>query len=151
MQGHMVGTGLKVAVVSTRWNDFMGGKLTEGAQDTLIRHGVAEKDIDHVIVPGCFEIPLVAKRLAESGKYQAVVCLGVLIRGSTIHFDLIAAEAAKGLTSASLSSGVPVTFGIITTETIEQAIERCGCKAGNKGAEAASAAIEMANLMKELP
>lgn len=151
MEGHLVGTGLKIAVVSTRWNDFMGSKLTAGAEDTLIRHGVDGKDVHHVVVPGCFEIPLVAKRLAESGKYHAVICLGVLIRGATIHFELIAGEAAKGLISASFSSGVPVTFGIITTDTIEQAIERCGCKAGNKGAEAALAAIEMANLLKELP
>ncbi len=151
MQGHLVGTGLKIAVVSTRWNDFMGSKLTAGAEDALVRHGVDRKDVHHVVVPGCFEIPLVAKRLAESGKYDAVVCLGVLIRGATIHFDLIAAEAAKGLITASLSSGVPVTFGIITTENIEQAIERSGCKAGNKGAEAAVAAVEMANLLKELP
>ncbi|CAM2068361.1 6,7-dimethyl-8-ribityllumazine synthase [Sulfidibacter corallicola] len=150
-EGNLVGSGLKVAIVSARWNDFMGGKLLGGAKDGLIRHGVDAAAIDVVMVPGCFEIPLVAKRLADSGKYDAVVCLGVLIRGSTIHFDLIAGEAAKGLITASLGSGVPVTFGIITTENIEQAIERCGSKAGNKGVEAAVAAIEMANLLKALP
>ena len=150
-EGNLVGSGLKVAIVSARWNDFMGGKLLSGAKDGLIRHGVDAAAIDVIMVPGCFEIPLVAKRLADSGKYDAVVCLGVLIRGSTIHFDLIAGEAAKGLITASLGSGVPVTFGIITTENIEQAIERCGSKAGNKGVEAAVAAIEMANLLKALP
>lgn len=150
-EGNMIGTGLKIAIVSARWNDFMGGKLVEGAKDALLRHGVQEADIDLILVPGSFELPMVAARLARSGRYDAIVCLGVLIRGGTIHFDLIAAEATKGIATAAIQSNVPVTFGVITTESIEQAIERCGSKAGNKGVEAALAAIEMANLYKQLP
>ena len=150
-EGHLVGTGLKMAIVAARWNDFMGGKLLEGAKDALLRHGVADADIDTALVPGSFELPLVADKLAASGRYDAVICLGVLIRGGTIHFDLIAAEATKGVATSSMRHGVPITFGIITTETIEQAIERCGSKAGNKGVEAAVAAIECANLLKALP
>jgi len=150
-EGNYVGSGLKVAIVSARWNDFMGGKLLDGARDALIRHGVSDSDIDVAMVPGSFELPLIADKLAASGRYHAVICLGVLIRGGTIHFDLIAAEATKGVATASMKHGVPITFGIITTETIEQAIERCGSKAGNKGVEAAVAAIEMANLLKSLP
>ena len=147
-EGNLIGTGLKIAIVHARWNGFLGCKLLEGAQDALIRHGVGEADIDLARVPGSFEIPLIAKKLAASGKYHAVICLGVLIRGGTAHFDLIAAEATKGIGAASLDTGVPITFGVITTENIEQAIERCGSKAGNKGVEAAVAAIEMANLCK---
>ncbi len=150
-EGNMIGTGLKIAIAAARWNDFMGGKLVEGAKDALLRHGVDEADIDLILVPGSFELPMVATRLARSGRYDAVVCLGVLIRGGTIHFDLIAAEATKGIASAAIQTNVPVTFGVITTESIEQAIERCGSKAGNKGVEAALAAIEMANLYKQLP
>ncbi len=149
--GNLIGTGLKVAVVTTRFNDFMGSKLLGGAMDTLTRHGVNCEDIDTATVPGCFEVPLVAKRLAGSGKYDAVVCLGVLIRGGTIHFDLIASEVTKGIAAVSLETEVPVTFGVITTENMEQAIERSGSKAGNKGCEAAAAAIEMANLMRAIP
>ena len=150
-EGNLVGSGLKLAIACARWNDFMGSKLLDGAKDALLRHGVKEDDIDIALVPGCFELPMVAKRLADAKKYDAVICLGVLIRGGTIHFDLIASEATKGVANASLNSNVPVTFGIITTESIEQAIERCGSKAGNKGVEAAVAAIEMANLYKTLP
>ncbi len=150
-EGNMIGTGLKFAIAAARWNDFMGGKLVEGAKDALLRHGVQADDIDLVLVPGSFELPMAAARLARSGRYDGVICLGVLIRGGTIHFDLIAAEATKGIASAALQSNVPVTFGVITTESIEQAIERCGSKAGNKGVEAALAAIEMANLYKQLP
>ncbi|MCL4139735.1 UNVERIFIED_CONTAM: hypothetical protein GTU68_005951 [Idotea baltica] len=128
----------------------MGKQMLAGAKDALIRHDVADNNITVVIVPGCFEIPLAAKKMADSGKYDAVVCLGVLIRGGTIHFDLIASEASKGIGSAATSSGVPCSLGVITTETVEQAIERAGCKAGNKGEEAALAAIEMANLLKQL-
>jgi len=149
-EGKLTGTGLKIGIVATRWNDFMGEKLLDGALDILHRHDVAEKNISIAMVPGCFEIPLAAKAMADSGKYDAVVCLGVLIRGGTIHFDLIASEATKGIGQAALNSGIPVTFGVITTETIEQAIERCGSKAGNKGEEAALAAIEMANLLKQI-
>lgn len=150
IEGSLIGTNLKIGIITTRWNDFMGDKLLAGALDALKRHDVLESNITTVTVPGCFEIPLVANTMAKSGKYDAVVCLGVLIRGGTIHFDLIASEATKGIGQAAVQSGVPVTLGVITTETIEQAIERSGSKAGNKGEEAALAAIEMANLLKNL-
>ena len=150
IEGKLIGTGLKIGIVATRWNDFMGKQMLAGAQDALIRHDVAGDDITIAIVPGCFEIPLAAKKMAESGKYDALVCLGVLIRGGTIHFDLIASEASKGIGNAASVSGIPCALGVITTETIEQAIERSGSKAGNKGEEAALAAIEMANLLKQL-
>ncbi len=148
--GNVVGTGLKIGLVASRRNDFMGSRLLEGAKDALIRHGVAEEDIDVALVPGSFELPLVAQKMAQSGRYDAVVCLGVVIRGATPHFDYIAGEAAKGIAQASWQSGIPVTFGVITSDTIEQAIERAGSKAGNKGVEAALAAIEMANLLRRL-
>jgi 6,7-dimethyl-8-ribityllumazine synthase len=150
IEGKLVGTGLKIGIVTCRWNDFMGQRMLVGAEDALIRHDVDESNITTVIVPGSFEIPLAAKKMAESGRYDALVCLGVLIRGGTIHFDLIASEATKGIGHVAWETGVPATFGIITTENMEQAIERSGSKAGNKGAEAAIAAIEMANLMKQL-
>lgn len=150
IEGTLIGTGLKIAIIATRWNDFMGHRMLSGAQDALVRHGVNDNDITVITIPGCYEIPLTAKRVADSGKYDAVVCLGVLIRGGTIHFDLIASEATKGINSAALSANIPVTFGVITTENIEQAIERSGSKAGNKGEEAALAAIEMANVLKQL-
>ena len=150
IEGKLIGTGLKIGIVATRWNDFMGKQMLAGAQDALIRHDVADDDITIAIVPGCFEIPLAAKKMAKSGKYDALVCLGVLIRGGTIHFDLIASEASKGIGNAASVSGIPCALGVITTETIEQAIERSGSKAGNKGEEAALAAIEMANLLKQL-
>lgn len=150
IEGNLIGTDLKVGIVATRWNDFMGKQMLAGAKDALIRHGVPDDNITVAVVPGCFEIPLAAKKMAESGKYDAVICLGVLIRGGTIHFDLIASEASKGISSAATLSGVPCTLGVITTETVEQAIERSGSKAGNKGEEAALAAIEMANLVRQL-
>ena len=149
-EGKLIGTGLKVGIVIARWNDFMGERLLEGAKNTLIRHDIAEADIDIAYVPGSFEIPVVAQKLAKSQRYDAVICLGVLIRGSTAHFDYIANQAGAGIAQASWQSGIPGTFGVITTETIEQAIERSGSKAGNKGAEAAAVAIEMANLLKQL-
>ena len=149
-EGKLIGTGLKFGIVISRWNDFMGSKLLEGAKDALIRHDVAEADIDIVYVPGSFEIPLAAQKMASGQRYDAVICLGVLIRGSTPHFDYIASEASKGIAQTSWQSGIPVTFGVITTENIEQAIERSGSKAGNKGVEAAMAAIEMANLLKQM-
>ncbi|MCB1042171.1 MAG: 6,7-dimethyl-8-ribityllumazine synthase [Acidobacteria bacterium] len=148
--GNYIGNGLRIGIVQARFNDFISGKLLEGAVDCLIRHGVDESRIDVVQVPGSFEIPLAAKTLVAKGGYNAVVCLGALIRGGTIHFDLIASEVTKGIAQVTHESGVPVTFGVLTTETIEQAVERAGTKAGNKGAEAALAAIEMANLMKSL-
>lgn len=149
--GHLVGTDLKIGIIAGRFNDFITSKLVEGATDALSRHGVAAEHIDTAWVPGAFEIPLIAKKMAASGKYDAVVTLGTVIRGATPHFDYVCGEAAKGVSHASLETGVPVTFGVLTTETIEQAIERAGTKAGNKGAEAAVTAIEMANLMKVLP
>ncbi|MRX71060.1 6,7-dimethyl-8-ribityllumazine synthase [Bacillus lacus] len=150
IEGNLVASGLRTAIVVSRFNEFITSKLLGGAQDALIRHGAAEGDIDVIWVPGAFEIPLIAKKLAESGKYDAVVTLGTVIRGSTTHYDYVCNEAAKGISAASLSTGVPVIFGIVTTENIEQAIERSGTKAGNKGWEAAVSAIEMANLLKAL-
>lgn len=150
IEGNLIGSGLKIGIISARWNDFMGQRMLEGAKDALLRHDVADADITVAMVPGSFEIPLAAKKMAESGQYDALVCLGVLIRGGTIHFELIAGEATKGIGNVSMQTGVPVAFGVITTENMEQAIERAGSKAGNKGAEAALAAIEMANLLKAL-
>jgi 6,7-dimethyl-8-ribityllumazine synthase len=148
-EGNLVGTGLKVGIVVGRFNEFITSKLLGGAQDALKRHGVEENQVDVAWVPGAFEIPLVAKRMADSGNYDAVITLGTVIRGSTPHFDYVCNEAAKGVSQASMQSGIPVIFGVLTTETIEQAIERAGTKAGNKGWEAAAAAIEMANLLRE--
>ncbi|MGJ3241195.1 MAG: 6,7-dimethyl-8-ribityllumazine synthase [Anaerolineae bacterium] len=149
-EGKLIGTGLKFGIVISRWNDFMGSKLLEGAKDALVRHDVSTDDIDIAYVPGSFEITLAAQKMATSKKYDAIICLGVLIRGATPHFDYIASEASKGIAQTSWQNGIPVTFGVITTETIEQAIERSGSKAGNKGVEAALAAIEMANLLKQM-
>jgi 6,7-dimethyl-8-ribityllumazine synthase len=148
--GNLVGTGLKIGIVSSRWNDFMGHRLLEGAKDTLVRHGVKAEAIDVAMVPGSFELPLAAQKMAGSGRYDAVICLGVVIRGATPHFDYVAGEAAKGIAQAGLQAGIPVTFGVITSDTVEQAIERAGSKAGNKGVEAALAAIEMANLLRQI-
>ncbi len=148
--GKMVGTDQKVAIVVGRFNEFITQKLLDGAVDTLKRHGVKEENIDIAWVPGAFEIPLIAKKLAEKPKYDAVITLGTVIRGATPHFDYVCNEAAKGVSHASLTTGKPVIFGILTTETIEQAIERAGTKAGNKGAEAALAAIEMVHLLGEI-
>src|SRR5690625_4802125 len=149
-QGHVVGTDLKIGIVVGRFNDFITQKLLDGAVDTLKRHGVDDVNIETAWVPGAFEIPLIAKKMAESNTYDAVITLGTVIRGATPHFDYVCNEAAKGVSSASMQTSTPVIFGILTTETIEQAIERAGTKAGNKGAEAAVSAIEMANLIKKL-
>lgn len=149
-EGNLVGTDLKVGMVVGRFNEFITSKLLSGAEDALRRHGVNEEDIDVAWVPGAFEIPLVAKKMAESGKYHAVITLGTVIRGSTPHFDYVSNEVSKGVASVSMDAGIPVIFGVLTTDTIEQAIERAGTKAGNKGAEAAISAIEMANLLKEI-
>jgi 6,7-dimethyl-8-ribityllumazine synthase len=149
-EGKLLGEGLKFGVVVSRFNDFFTQKLLEGAQDALVRHGVNEEDIEVAWVPGSFEVPLIAQRLAQSRKYDAVICLAAVIRGGTPHWEDIAAEATKGLARISLETGVPVVNGIITTDTLEQAIERSGTKAGNKGSTAATNAIEMANLLKEL-
>lgn len=147
-EGNLVGSGLKIGIVVARFNEFITGKLLSGAMDGLIRHGVEETDIETAWVPGAFEIPLIAKRMAESGRYDAVITLGTVIRGSTSHYDFVCNEVAKGVAAASLSTGKPVIFGVLTTENIEQAIERAGTKAGNKGYESAVSAIEMANLSR---
>ncbi len=150
VEGKMTAEGLKFAIIVSRFNDFICSRLVDGAMDALIRHGATEKKVVLVKVPGAFEMPLVAKKLADSGKYDAVICLGAVIRGATPHFDYVAAEVSKGIASVALDSSIPVTFGVLTTESLEQAIERAGSKAGNKGVDAAMAAIEMANLFKEL-
>lgn len=149
LEGNLVGSGLKIGIVVGRFNDFITGRLYEGALDGLKRHGVNTDDVEAAWVPGAFEIPMVAGKMANSGKYDAVITLGAVIRGSTPHFDYVCGEAAKGVSQASVQSGVPVIFGVITTDTIEQAIERAGTKAGNKGWEAATGAIEMANLNRQ--
>ena len=147
IEGMLVGRGKRFAIVVSRFNEFIGGKLLEGARDALLRHEVAEDDITLVWTPGAFEIPLVAKRLATSHQHDAIICLGAVIRGATPHFDYVAAEVSKGVASVGLETGIPVIFGVLTTDSVEQAIERAGTKAGNKGFEAAVAAIEMANLL----
>ncbi len=149
-EGKLIGKDLKVAIVVSRFNDFITGRLLEGAKDTLIRHDVNEDNIDVAFVPGAFEIPLVAKKLASSGNYDAVITLGCVIRGATSHYDYVCNEVAKGVSKVNDQTNVTVIFGILTTESIEQAVERAGTKAGNKGAEAAVSAIEMANLLKSI-
>jgi 6,7-dimethyl-8-ribityllumazine synthase len=149
-EGKLIPEKVRVGIVVARFNEFITSKLLGGAVDTLVRHGVSDDCIDVAWVPGAFEIPLIAKKMAESGKYDAVICLGAIIRGSTSHYDLVCNEAAKGIAQVSLSTGVPVMFGVITTENIEQAIERAGSKAGNKGSECAEGAIEMINLIREI-
>ena len=149
-QGKLTATGRRFAIVVSRFNELISSKLLSGALDCLHRHGADEKNIDIVWVPGSFEIPMAAARLAEAEKYDAVICLGALIRGATPHFDYIAAEATKGIAQAALNSGLPVTYGVITTDTLEQAIERAGTKVGNKGWDAALSAIEMADLYANL-
>lgn len=148
-EGNLVGKGLKFGIVVGRFNDLITMRLLDGAKDALKRHGVEQDDVEIAFVPGAFELPLVAKKMAMSKKYDAVITLGAVIRGATPHFDYVCSEAAKGVAQASYQSEVPVIFGVLTTETIEQAIERAGTKAGNKGWEAATAAIEMANIMKQ--
>lgn len=145
-EANLIGSDLKIGVVVGRFNEFITGKLLDGAMDGLKRHGVAEDQIDIAWVPGAFEVPFIAKKMAETKKYDAIIGLGTVIRGSTTHYDYVCNETAKGIASVGLSTGVPVMFGVVTTETIEQAIERAGTKAGNKGYDAAVSAIEMANL-----
>ncbi|GAB4285485.1 MAG: 6,7-dimethyl-8-ribityllumazine synthase [Coriobacteriia bacterium] len=149
-EGKLIGTGLKVGIVVSRFNELLSGRLLSGAQDALARHDVAADDVDIAWVPGAFEIPLAARAMAESGRYDVVLALGVVIRGATPHFDYVAAEVSKGVAKIALDSGVPVMFGVITADTIEQAVERAGTKAGNKGWDAALAGIETANLIKSL-
>lgn len=148
-EGKLTGKGLKFGIVVSRFNEFISSKLLTGALDTLKRHEVLDEDVEIAWVPGAFEIPLVAKKMTLSGKYDAIICLGAVIRGATPHFDYVCAEVSKGIAKVSLDSEIPVMFGVITTNNIEQAIERAGTKAGNKGSEAALAALEMANLMRE--
>ena len=149
-EGKLLGEGLKFAVVVARFNDFITNRLLEGAQDALIRHGVKDEDIDVAWTPGSFEIPLIAKKMAQSGRYDAVVCLGAVIRGGTPHFEYIASEVTKGIANVGLEAGLPVILGVVTADTLEQAIERAGTKSGNYGAQAALHAIEMANLAKSI-
>lgn len=149
-EGKLVSEGLKIAIVASRFNEFIVSKLVGGALDGLKRHGVKDEDIELTWVPGAFEIPLLAKKLAKSDKYDAVICLGAVIKGATSHYDYVCAEVSKGIASVSLSEEKPVIFGVVTTDNIEQAIERAGTKAGNKGYDAALSAIEMANLLKNL-
>ena len=149
-EGKLLGEGLRFGVVVSRFNEFISTRLLEGTQDAFLRHGVRGEDIDIAWTPGSFEIPLIAKKMAESGRYNAIVCLGAVIRGGTPHFEYIAAEVSRGIGRVSLETGVPVIFGVITADTLEQAIERAGTKEGNKGFDAAVSAIEMANLIKAL-
>jgi 6,7-dimethyl-8-ribityllumazine synthase len=150
IEGNLISQGNKYGIIVGRFNEFIGGKLLSGALDGLKRHGVDDSEIEVVLVPGAFEIPLAAKKMAKSQKYDAVICLGAVIKGSTPHFDFVSSEVSKGIASVSLETEVPVIFGVLTTDTIEQAIERAGTKAGNKGYDAAVTAIEMANLLKEI-
>lgn len=149
-EGSLVAKSMKVAIVAARFNEFITSKLIGGAMDGLSRHGVQENDVHLAWVPGAFEIPLIASKLAASGKYDAVICLGAVIRGSTSHYDYVCAEVSKGIAQVSLQSQIPVLFGVLTTDTIEQAIERAGTKAGNKGYDCALSAVEMVNLIREV-
>jgi 6,7-dimethyl-8-ribityllumazine synthase len=151
ISGNLNGTGLRVAIAASRWNEFIVERLVAGATDGLRRHGVADDAVDLVWAPGAFELPLVASRLATSGRYDAVITLGAVIRGATSHYELVAGQCAAGIARVALDTGLPVVFGVLTTENIEQAIERAGTKAGNKGFEAATVAIEMADLLRQLP
>ncbi len=150
LEGKLVADGLKIGIVVGRFNEFIGSKLLGGCIDGLVRHGVNNDDIDVAWVPGAFEIPVIAKKMAESKKYDAIICLGAVIRGATSHYDYVCAEVSKGIATVSLNTGVPVMFGVVTTDTIQQAIERAGTKSGNKGYDCAVSAIEMANLIKNM-
>ena len=149
-EGKISGEGFRFAVIVSRFNDFISSKLVEGAMDALLRHGANDKQVSIIKVPGAFEIPLAAKRLAGGGQYDAIICIGAVMRGATPHFEYIAAEVSKGIASVALESRIPVTFGVLTTDSLEQAIERAGSKSGNKGWDAAMAAMEMVNLFKEI-
>jgi 6,7-dimethyl-8-ribityllumazine synthase len=150
LEGKISAEGLRFAIIVSRFNDFISSKLVEGAMDALNRHGASEEKISLVKVPGSFEIPLVAKRLAQAGKFDGIICLGAVIRGATPHFDYVASEVSKGIAAVALETNTPVTFGVLTTDSLEQAIERAGSKSGNKGWDAAMAAMEMVNLLREL-
>lgn len=150
LEGNLVAKGMKVGIVCARFNEFITSKLLSGAMDALKRHEVSDEDIFVAWVPGAFEIPLIASKMAKSGKYDAIICLGAVIRGNTSHYDYVCSEVSKGIASVSLASDIPVMFGVLTTENIEQAIERAGTKAGNKGYDCAMGAIEMVNLIREI-
>ena len=150
LEGNVIGNSIKVGIVAARFNEFIVSKLISGAEDALVRHGVDTDDIELAWVPGAFEIPVVAQKMAQSGKYDAVLCLGAVIKGSTSHYDYVCVEVSKGIAAVGLNTGVPTLFGVLTTDNIEQAIERAGTKAGNKGYDAACSAIEMVNLMKNI-
>ncbi len=150
LEGKVVAEGIKIGIVAARFNEFIVSKLVGGAEDALVRHGVNDDDIELAWVPGAYELPIVAKKMAESGKYDAVICLGAVIKGATTHYDLVCAETSKGIATVGLQTGVPTLFGVITTDNIEQAIERAGTKAGNKGYDVACSAIEMVNLLKTI-
>lgn len=150
IEGNLIANGMKFGIVAARFNEFIVSKLIGGAEDALLRHGAKEDDITLAWVPGAFEIPTAAKQMAQSGKYDAVICLGAVIRGATSHYDYVCNEVSKGIAHVSLETGIPVMFGVVTTENIEQAVERAGTKAGNKGYDAAVSAIEMVDLMKKL-
>ena len=149
-EGQLNAAGKRFALIVSRYNEFFSSRLLSGAEDCLVRHGAAAKDVEVFRVPGSFEIPLIAKKVAESGKFHAVICLGAVLRGQTSHFDFVASEVAKGISRVSMETGVPTIFGVITAETVEQAVDRAGARAGNRGADAALAAIEMANLIEGL-
>ncbi|MCC8141121.1 MAG: 6,7-dimethyl-8-ribityllumazine synthase [Lachnospiraceae bacterium] len=148
LEGNVVAKSIKIGIVASRFNEFIVSKLIDGAQDACLRHGIGEDDIELAWVPGAFELPIIAQKMASSGKYDAVICLGAIIRGSTSHYDLICSETTKGIAQVGLKTGVPTIFGVVTADNIEQAIERAGTKAGNKGYDAACSAIEMVNLMR---
>ena len=150
IEGKLVADGMKIGIVASRFNEFIVSKLIDGAVDGLVRHSVKEEDITLAWTPGAFELPMAAKKMAETGKYDAVICLGAVIRGATSHYDLVCNEAAKGIAQTSLATGIPIMFGVVTTENIEQAIERAGTKAGNKGYDCALSAIETVNLYRNL-
>ena len=150
LEGNVIGNGMKIGIVASRFNEFILSKLIGGAEDALVRHGVETDDIELAWVPGAFEIPVVAQKMAQSGKYDAILCLGAVIKGSTSHYDYVCAEVSKGVAAVGLHTGVPTMFGVLTTDNIEQAIERAGTKAGNKGYDCALGAIEMVNLIREI-
>lgn len=150
IEAHLLATDLKFAVVSTRWNHLIVDRLVEGAELAFVQHGGKTENLDHFLAPGSYEVPLIARKLAESGKYDAVVCLGAVIKGDTDHYDFVAGGAANGILNTSLHTGVPVAFGVLTTDTVEQALNRAGIKAGNKGAEAVLAMVETVNLLKQI-
>ncbi len=150
LEGNVVGSKMKIGIVAARFNEFIVSKLIGGAEDALIRHGVGKDDIELAWVPGSFEIPMIAQKMAESKKYDAIICLGAVIKGATDHYDFVCAEASKGIATVGMKTGVPTLFGVLTTDNIEQAIERAGTKAGNKGYDVACAAIEMVNLIKNI-